>query len=45
MVHVSHDDERDKLWHDVVLVRAPFFAKYQDKSGRQIPVATLVPTP
>jgi len=45
VVHVSQDDERDALWHDVVLARAPFFAKYQDKSGREIPVATLVPTP
>lgn len=33
--------ERDELWHDVVLVRAPFFAKYQEKSGRVIPIVAL----
>lgn len=36
--------ERDLLWHDVVLDRAPFFAKYQEKAGRIIPVAVLTPT-
>jgi len=35
--------ERDRLWRDVVLAKAPFFAKYEQKSGRVIPVATLVP--
>ncbi|WP_281221106.1 hypothetical protein [Nocardia uniformis] len=34
---------RDQLWYDVVLRQAPFFAKYQDKSGRIIPVAVLTP--
>jgi len=33
--------ERDLLWQDVVLERAPFFAKYQEKAGRTIPVAVL----
>lgn len=32
---------RDRLWQDIVLDRAPFFAKYQDKAGRIIPVAVL----
>jgi hypothetical protein len=48
----SHDVEvlvadtagRDRLWKDVVLDRAPFFAKYQDKAGRIIPVAVLTVT-
>lgn len=34
---------RDLLWQDVVLKRAPFFAKYQAKAGRIIPVAVLAP--
>jgi deazaflavin-dependent oxidoreductase (nitroreductase family) len=34
---------RDLLWQDVVLDRAPFFSKYQEKAGRIIPVAVLTP--
>jgi deazaflavin-dependent oxidoreductase (nitroreductase family) len=34
---------RDLLWQDVVLLRAPFFATYQEKAGRKIPVAVLTP--
>ena len=41
--HVADGAERDRLWNDVVLAQAPFFAKYEQKSGRVIPVATLVP--
>ena len=41
--HVADGAERDRLWNDVVLAQAPFFAKYEKKSGRVIPVATLVP--
>lgn len=41
--HVTGGAERDRLWNDVVLAQAPFFAKYEQKSGRVIPVATLVP--
>jgi len=37
--------ERDRLWRDVVLARAPFFAKYEQKAGRVIPVAVLSPRP
>lgn len=33
--------ERDRLWHDNVLARAPFFAQYEQKAGRIIPVAVL----
>ena len=34
---------RDLLWRDVVLQRAPSFAKYQHKAGRTIPIAVLTP--
>ncbi|ACQ79984.1 conserved hypothetical protein [Beutenbergia cavernae DSM 12333] len=41
---VADDDRRDRLWHDVVLPRAPFFASYQVRAaGRTIPVALLTP--
>jgi len=33
--------ERDELWREVVLAKAPFFAKYEEKSGRTIPIAVL----
>lgn len=33
--------ERDELWREVVLAKAPFFATYEDKSGRTIPIALL----
>lgn len=43
---VADTAERERLWHDVVLNRAPFFAKYQDKAERMIPIAVLTtPTP
>lgn len=42
---VAGTAERDLLWHDVVLDHAPFFAKYQEKAGRLIPVAVLTPLP
>ncbi len=35
--------ERDQVWNDVVLAHAPFFARYETKSGRTIPVARLSP--
>ena len=34
-------DERDAVWKDVVLTRAPEVAKYERKAGRTIPVAVL----
>jgi deazaflavin-dependent oxidoreductase (nitroreductase family) len=40
-VRIADDAERDRLWRDVVLARAPFFAKYEEKSGRVIPIAVL----
>jgi deazaflavin-dependent oxidoreductase (nitroreductase family) len=33
--------ERDELWQEVVVAQAPFFAKYEEKSGRTIPLAQL----
>jgi deazaflavin-dependent oxidoreductase (nitroreductase family) len=41
---VAEGPDRDRLWQDVVLARAPFFTKYQEKAGRVIPVAVLTPT-
>ena len=34
-------DERDAVWQDVVLARAPEVVKYARKAGRTIPVAVL----
>ena len=42
---IAERAERDRLWDDVVLARFPLFAKYQEKSGRTIPVAVLTPRP
>ena len=36
-VHVATAAERDRLWREVVLARAPSFATYEEKSGRVIP--------
>jgi deazaflavin-dependent oxidoreductase (nitroreductase family) len=36
--------ERDRVWRDVVLARAPGVARYERKAGRVIPVAVLRPT-
>jgi len=41
---VTAATERDELWRDVVIARAPIFAKYAKKSGRVIPIAVLTPT-
>jgi deazaflavin-dependent oxidoreductase (nitroreductase family) len=38
---VTEGSERDELWEQVILVRAPFFATYEEKSGRTIPIAVL----
>jgi deazaflavin-dependent oxidoreductase (nitroreductase family) len=35
--------ERDAIWRDLVLARAPQVARYARKAGRTIPVAVLVP--
>ena len=42
-VHVPDAADQDRLWQDVVLARAPFFARDQEKAGRRIPVAVLTP--
>lgn len=42
-VRVADDEERDRLWRDVVLAQAPWRAKYARKSRRAIPVAVLSP--
>jgi hypothetical protein len=42
MVNVAQGAERDLLWQRL-LVRAPFFADYQKKVERQIPMAVLTP--
>jgi deazaflavin-dependent oxidoreductase (nitroreductase family) len=42
---VARGEERDALWRDVVTAHAPFFARYEEKAGRIIPVAVLDPTP
>ena len=38
---VLRGEEYLSVWNDVVLSRAPFFGKYELKSGRTIPVAKL----
>ena len=44
-VRVTEGEERVELWRDVVTAQAPFFAGYQEKTGRTIPVAVLDPVP
>lgn len=41
---VLEGTERDRVWREVVLVRAPEVSKYERKAGRVIPVAMLRPT-
>jgi deazaflavin-dependent oxidoreductase (nitroreductase family) len=36
-------EERDAMWNDVVLARAPEVARYAERAGRTIPVAMLAP--
>jgi deazaflavin-dependent oxidoreductase (nitroreductase family) len=42
-VRIAEGAERDQLWRDVVVERAPAFAKYEEKTSRVIPVARLTP--
>lgn len=42
-VHVLDRAERDRALNDVVLSRAPFFTKYEERSGRVVPIALLTP--
>lgn len=43
-VHIPGRTDRDRMWQDVVLATAPFFADYERKSSRLIPLALLTPT-
>lgn len=43
-VHIAEGAQREQLWHDVVLAKAPFFGDYAKKSGRVIPIVVLTPT-
>ena len=36
-------DERDTMWRDVILAKAPRVSRYADRAGRVIPVALLEP--
>ncbi|MEX1124485.1 MAG: nitroreductase/quinone reductase family protein [Acidimicrobiia bacterium] len=40
---ITDSAERDELWLNVVVKQAPSFAKYEEKSGRVIPIALLTP--
>lgn len=42
-VRIAEGEERDRLWRDVVMQRAPAFAAYEVKSGRSMPIAVLTP--
>lgn len=42
-VRELHGDERDAVWRDVVLRRAPGVARYARRARRTIPVAVLRP--
>jgi deazaflavin-dependent oxidoreductase (nitroreductase family) len=42
-VRITANGERDRLWRDVILTQAPRRAKYQQRSGRVIPIAVLTP--
>ncbi|MGI5237926.1 nitroreductase/quinone reductase family protein [Dactylosporangium sp. CA-139066] len=35
--------ERDRLWRDVILVQAPWRRRYEQMTGRTIPIAVLTP--
>jgi hypothetical protein len=38
---ITEGAQRDELWQSVVVERAPTFAKYEERSGRVIPIAVL----
>ncbi|MGV1007703.1 MAG: nitroreductase/quinone reductase family protein [Dermatophilaceae bacterium] len=42
-VEVLADPRRGEVFKDVVLSQAPVFARYETKSGRQMPIALLRP--
>ena len=41
--HELHGEERDTLWRDAIVARAPEVIRYARKAGRTIPVAVLEP--
>ena len=43
-VRIAEPAERDALWSTVVVPQAPFFAGYERKAGRVIPIALLTPS-
>ena len=45
VTRVAEGAERDELWQEVVLARAPLFVKHQEKAGHEIPVAVLTASP
>jgi deazaflavin-dependent oxidoreductase (nitroreductase family) len=42
-VRMAEGEERDTLWRDVVVRRAPAFAAYEPKAHRTMPIAVLTP--
>lgn len=42
-VRIADAAERDTLWRDVVVARAPSFGSYEKKTSRTIPIAVLTP--
>jgi hypothetical protein len=42
-VRIPDRGERDRLWRDLVLRQAPFFANYERKTGQTIPVCLRTP--
>jgi deazaflavin-dependent oxidoreductase (nitroreductase family) len=38
-----HGEQRDAMWRDTILARAPQVVRYARRAGRPIPVAVLVP--
>jgi deazaflavin-dependent oxidoreductase (nitroreductase family) len=43
-VRIAENNERERLWNDVILAQAPWRQRYEKKSGRIIPVAILTPS-
>ena len=42
-VQVLRGAERDAAWTDIIVKAYPYFADYETKSGRTIPVARITP--
>ncbi|AYJ50672.1 nitroreductase/quinone reductase family protein [Rhodococcus sp. P1Y] len=39
---IAVDEERDRLWHEVVMPALPVIAKHEEKSGRMFALGVLV---